>query len=149
MEQPFDRLEAAGNALRVVESIDAEHDAPAAGVPADRRRLSDDLGVPCERDEALRIDAHREHADLDFPLIHANAIDFRFDALHMKQGSEEMPHVREGVEPDQVRAEQAGQQLLAPRQDAEHLGRWKRRVQKKPMRASGRLWRTSIGRSMS
>ena len=40
-----------------------------------------------------------------------------------------MAHVRRRVEADEVGAEQAFEQLLAPRQDAEDLGRRKRDVQ--------------------
>ncbi len=131
-EQALDRQKPAGNPLRVVEPVDAEQDAASARAFADGRGLRNDRWIPGERIEGRRVDAHGKHPELHAAFADVNAIDLRFDAVHVQERCHEMPQVGERVKADQIRPEQPAQNLAPPRQDPEHLRRRERDVEKEP-----------------
>ena len=63
-----------------------------------------------------------EGAEPDLAISQAHAIDLRLHPFDMKERRHEVPQVREGVEPDQVCAEQAVEYLAAPRKRSKDLG---------------------------
>jgi hypothetical protein len=128
-DQLLEGEEAARDALRVVEPVDAEDQRTALRPGAQRLRLGDDGGLLRRRREALGIDAHREGPEPDLPRADADTVALGRDAEHAQERRREVAQVRRRVKADEVRAEESLENLLAERQRAEHLGGGKRNVE--------------------
>src|SRR5689334_21871465 len=128
-EQSRKRFETAGDALRVVEPVDAEHDPASAYFLAERVDSGADARVVGHRRKAGRVDAHRKRTNRYVTVPDANAVYVCLDAVDMQQRGHEVAEVAEGVKTDQVGAKQTLQNLAPPRQHPEDLGRGKGDVQ--------------------
>ena len=73
-KQAFKRLQPSWNALRVVQPIDAEHDAPATGIVPDGLDTRKHVRIRGEIGERRAIYPHREHAQLDLTAGGADAV---------------------------------------------------------------------------
>ena len=108
-------------ALGVVETVDAEHDLPAAQVVTQRRGLLGGLGRHREPLEA-------GHVDPDRVRLGAAAVAVEHDRLALDGRAEQVAGrlakvlgVALGVEADQVRAQHPADQVPCGRQDPEHF----------------------------
>ena len=153
LQQPAERAQALRDALRVVEAVHGEEHAAAreaargsalervaASPGRSRSRPANSsgampMGSASSRDDAPRAD-HAVHAAVE--------------AEHAQQRGAEVLQVGDGSgRPRRSAPEQAAQQLLAPRQDAEDLGGRERDVEEEADRApTGAASRSSCGSSI-
>jgi hypothetical protein len=130
IEQPFHRLKRAGNALRVVEAVDPKQKVSSAGVGTNRLGVFVDFWVSTELRKPCRIDTHGEYTEPHLPIVNAHPVDLRLDPIDVQQRRQEVPHVGERVEPDEIGTKQPAQHLAAPRQNPKDFRRGKWDVQK-------------------
>ena len=115
LEQALEREDPLGDALRVVEPVDAEHDPLAAALG--RRRLARALL------ERRVVDAERERADRDGALAVLDAPALAIDALAEQalDAVEEVRHVARRVEADRSHASRPRSSSRSHGQHAEHV----------------------------
>ena len=128
-EQFAERREPYVDALRVVEAVDTEqHVAGIAQRRSDLGRGIDRLGSASDRVVLRGVDRDGERTD-DAPpdpgvgehVRHLDRIALESEAEQAHCGLEEVGGVPFGLHPDQIRAEETGEHLVAPRQLAEQL----------------------------
>jgi hypothetical protein len=123
IEQALEGGESLGDALGVVESVDAQDDA--FGPRGGRRRF---VGTGLEQ---LEVDSERVHADLHGPVAVLNEHRPPVDALAEKKldAVHEVPGIAVNVEADEIAREHAAQNLAAPGQQAKEVVRREWNVQ--------------------
>ena len=113
LEESLVGLESLGNALGVVESVDAEHDLLAAGAPGARRLAGTALVLRVVDPEREVTDARDVAAVLDLPALSVDA-----GTEQAVDGVEEVVDVAGTMEADQVAGQQAAQDLAVVRESA-------------------------------
>ena len=114
-------LEPSGNALCVIQTIDAKDDAPAAGVASDFLDAGLHPRTGCKCTERACVYAHRKHADVCIAITDAHPIDLGFNSLDVEQRRHEMSQIRKGVESDQVRPEHSVENRASPWEGSKDL----------------------------
>jgi hypothetical protein len=139
-EEELERVQLLRDALDVVEPVDADDDLDALEAALERREaVLDDLllqvlrgesasglgprartrgGQAAHGDEALGVDADGEGADVRESPFELDAVGHRRQAEDARARGEEVPRVVVRVEADQVRVEDAEQDLAADREDS-------------------------------
>ena len=129
LQEALEAEQAVGDALGVVETVDAEEDDVGAEVHPKAARVRPHCGVVRLLAQAPRLDTHREHHD---PHVtprqsHPEGILVHRQVQEVTDAVEEALRIAFGLDADQVGAQHARQQLRAPRANAEH--RWRREGQ--------------------
>jgi hypothetical protein len=107
LEQRFEGEQPPRDAFRVVEPIDAEQDRAPAGLGLQFGDRIVDGGRCGERAERLRVDPHREDAEAHPAILEPDAVLVRFCTRQLVHRGGEMLLIREGVESQQVGAEES------------------------------------------
>mmetsp|Transcript_18787 Transcript_18787/g.37870 ORF Transcript_18787/g.37870 Transcript_18787/m.37870 type:complete len:264 (-) Transcript_18787:666-1457(-) len=124
VQVPFDRGELLGHALRIIQPLNGQHEAFALElVGVGPEMLTETLGLHSLAD-ALAVGADGEHAELRSHPQVRDRVDLRCHATHADDARAVVPQVVVRVEPDQVGAEHALNDLGAVRQGADDLERW-------------------------
>src|SRR5262245_24714586 len=121
------------NALRVILAIHGEDDFRFLNVVVECCGFLLSLNMPCVVGEFFEVDAHRECADLDAPILYYEASEAMLIAYYALNAAEEILGVIVGVKTNKVSSKQALQDLPAPcpRQQSKNLKLGKRNMQKK------------------
>ncbi len=138
LEEALERLELLRNALRVVETLDSEHEPAALVLLLEIGEQSLRLGIGDDLAKAVHVDPDRIDADADAPAVELEPVRLGVDPEHAQARRAEVPRVVADLEADVVGAQHAAQELLSSRQQPVHLGRRERDVQEEPDREPGR-----------
>ena len=137
LEEAFERLELLGNAFRVVETLDPEHEPAPLVLVFEIGEQSLRLGVGNDLAETLHVDPDRIDTDADTPAVDLQRVRIGVDPEHAQARRAEVARVVADLEADVVGAEHAAQELLTSGQQPVHLGRRERDVQEEPDRQPG------------
>ena len=136
LQHPLVGQQPAGDALGVVQPVDADED-PDTPVAANGFDLALDRWIVSQRSERPRVDPHGKDTEADLALGELHPVDLDRVAQDVGQRDGEVAEVRRRVEADQVGAEDALQQPPAHGQGAEQLLRGKRDVEEEADAGAG------------